>query len=70
VERHGEMRSVVRLYLPPGEGEDEPALWRIEHADGRGGGVGWQGVRGASLHTCSRDQATRRISRSMRCERR
>ena len=30
---HGHVHAVVQLYLPPGEA-DEPALWRIRHADG------------------------------------
>ena len=34
MEEHGDIRALVRLYLPPGEGEEEPALWRVEHADG------------------------------------
>ena len=34
LEGHGDIGAVVRLYLPPGEAEDEPALWRIEHDDG------------------------------------
>uniref|UniRef100_A0A7S3X0N9 Uncharacterized protein n=1 Tax=Emiliania huxleyi TaxID=2903 RepID=A0A7S3X0N9_EMIHU len=36
LEGHGDIGAVVRLYLPPGEAEDEPALWRIEHDDGDG----------------------------------
>eukprot|EP00312_Isochrysidales_sp_CCMP1244_P030382 CAMPEP_0202802596 /NCGR_PEP_ID=MMETSP1388-20130828/102718_1 /ASSEMBLY_ACC=CAM_ASM_000864 /TAXON_ID=37098 /ORGANISM="Isochrysis sp, Strain CCMP1244" /LENGTH=418 /DNA_ID=CAMNT_0049472587 /DNA_START=23 /DNA_END=1276 /DNA_ORIENTATION=- len=31
VKGHGVVRAAVRLYLPPGDAEDEPALWRIEH---------------------------------------
>ena len=34
VKGHGVVRAAVRLYLPPGDAEDEPALWRIEHDDG------------------------------------
>ena len=30
---HGYVHAVVRLYLPAGA-DDEPALWRIRHADG------------------------------------
>ena len=31
---HGYVHAVVRLYLPAGDAEDEPAFWHIEHADG------------------------------------
>ena len=33
-EGHEDIGAVVQCYLPPGEAEDEPALWWIEHDDG------------------------------------